>query len=278
MLVPAVACFLAASALHAQESGRQDRGAYSLGGLRAGFCVQLLLDPATIRKVLPRGYQPLAAAQAGELHPVVSGVVKGQPEFASWTPSRLCLYALDTLQAHDFTFVNKKGRKPLLFGVWTAAAAETAGGGRREVALLVLSNEDRLIHSAKSAGAQVRHANLVVGKVSRGEADTVPSATADRFEVNLGKTVVTWDGLASADTSTMAGQVELAWIAASDSKDPAAGRLVLRPLRSCGMIGSLRVIGKDEFATALKASPVHFVGPQYERGGGTLQLGGARRQ
>jgi hypothetical protein len=209
---------------------------------------------------------------------VVSGVVKGQPEFASWTPSRLCLYALDTLQAKDFTFANRKGRKPLLFGVWTAAAAETAGGGRREVALLILSNDGRLIHSAKAAGARVRHANLVVGKVPPGEEDTVPSATADRFQVNLGKTVVTWDGRASSDSTATAGQVEVAWTAAPDHQGPAAGRLVLRPLWSHGMIGSLRVIGKDEFATALKASPVHFVGPQYERGGGTLRLGGPPRQ
>jgi hypothetical protein len=270
-------CFLAASALRAQEGGRKDQRAYSLGGLRAGFCVQLLLDPATVRKVLPGGYRPLAASQAGELHPVVSGVVKGQPEFASWTPSRLCLYALDTLQAKDFTFANRKARKPLLFGVWTAAAA-AAGGGRREVALLILSNNGGLIHSAKSAGAQLRHAKLVIGKVPPGEEDTVPLATADRFQVNLGKTVVTWDGRAASDSTTTAGQVEVAWTAASDHQGPAAGRLELRPLWSRTMIGSLRVIGQDEFASALKASPVHFVGPQYERGSGTLELGGAARE
>ncbi|MFL5493334.1 MAG: hypothetical protein ACJ8DC_03010 [Gemmatimonadales bacterium] len=210
----------------------------------------------------------------------MSGVLKGQPEFASWTPSRLCLYALDTLQAKDFTFANKKARKPLLFGVWTAAAAELAGGARREVALLVLSNNERLIHSAKAAGAQVRSVTLVVGKVPHGEEeDTVASATADRFQVKLGKTVVTWDGHASSDSTAAAGQMEeVAWIAAPDHRGPAAGRLVLRPRWSRVMIGSLRIIGKDEVATALKASPVHFVGPQYERGSGTLELGGAARE
>jgi hypothetical protein len=228
--------------------------------------------------MLPGGYQPLTASQAGELHPVVSGVVKGQPAFAAWTPSRLCLYALDTLHAQDFSFTNKKARKPLLFGVWTAAAAEVTGGARREVALLVLSNNDRLIHSAKAVGARVRSAKLVVGKVPPAEEDTVPLATADRFQVNLGKTVVTWDGLASSDSTPVAGQVELRWIAAQEQRSAAAGRLVLRPLWSRAMIGSLRITGKDDVAKALKASPVHFVGPQYERGSGTLELGGAPRQ
>jgi hypothetical protein len=228
--------------------------------------------------MLPGGYQPLTATQARELHPVVSGVVKGQPEFASWTPSRLCLYALDTLQAQDFSFTNNKPRKPLLFGVWTAAAAGEAGGARRDVALLVLSNNDRLIHSAKLAGTRVRSVTLVVGKVPREEEDTVPAATADRFQVKLGKTVVTWDGLASSDSTTAAGQVEVGWIAAPDHRGLAAGRLVLHPLWSRGMIGSLKIIGKDDVAKALKASPVHFVGPQYERGSGTLELGGPARQ
>jgi hypothetical protein len=272
-----VAFVLAGSALAAQEGGRQVPGAYGLGGLRAGFCVQLLLDPATVRKALPEGYRPLTATQAGELHPVVSGVVKGQPEFAAWIPSRLCLYALDTLEAKDFTYTNTKGRKPLLFGLWTAVA-EATDGRRHEVALLLLSDNGRLIHSAKSAGAQVRKAKLLVGKVAPGEEDTIAWPAAERFQVNIGKTVVTWDGHASSDSTTTEGQVELIWTAAPDRRGHAGGRLVLRPLWSRGMVGSLRVNGKDDFATALKASPVHFAGPQYERGGGTLQLGGPPRE
>jgi hypothetical protein len=278
LVTPAAAFVLAASTLAPQEGGGQEPKAYRLAGLRTGFCVQLLLDAATVQKALPEGYRPLAATQATELHPAVSGVVKAQPEFASWTPSRLCLYALDTLQTEDFTVADKKGRKPLLFGVWTAAAAEVVGGGRREVALLVLSNNERLIHSAKSAGAQVRQAKLVVGKVVPGEEDTVVVPAEHRFQVNVGKTVVTWDGRASSDSTRTTGQVEIAWAAAPGRRGPARGRLVLRPGWSRGMVGSFRVVGKDDVAKALKASPIHFVGPQYEQGGGTLQLGGSARQ
>jgi len=276
-VTPAVAFVLAASTLAAQQSVPQDQGAYRLEGLRTGFCVQLLLDAETARKALPEGFRPLTATQAGELHPVVSSVVKGQPEFASWTPSRLCLFAVDTLEAKDFTYTNRKGRKPLLFGVWTALA-EAATGGRREVALLVLSNNGRLIRSAKAAGAQVDQAKLLVGKVVPSEEDTIPSPAADRFQVSLGKTIVTWDGRAASDSTTTVGQVEVAWTAAPDRRGPVAGRLVLRPQWSRGMVGSLRVIGKDDFAIALKGSPVRFVGPQYERGGGTIQLGVVARQ
>ncbi len=267
-----------AAQLAAQEKGRQEPEAYRLEGLRAGFCVQLLLDPAAARKAFPEGYRPLATTQAGELHPAVSGVVKDQPEFAAWTPSRLCLYALDTLHAKDFTWANKKGRKPLLFGVWTAAAGALAGGGRSEVALLVLSNNGRLIHSAKVAGAKVHQAKLVVGKAAVGEEDTILAPPADRFQVQVGKTVVTWDGRASSDSSRTAGQVEMAWTAPAARGGPAGGRLVLQPVWTRGVAGSFRVIGKDDFATALKTSPIHFVGPQYDHGGGSLQLIGSGRE
>jgi hypothetical protein len=278
VLTSAVALVLAVSTLAAQEAPRQEPDAYRVEGLRTGFCVQLLLDPAAVRKAFPGGYRPLAATQAGELHPAVSGVVKDQPEFAAWTPSRLCLYALDTLQGKDFTFADKKGRKPLLFGVWTAAAAPVAGGGRREVALLVLSNNGGLIHSAKTAGAKVQRAKLLIGKATVGEEDTILAPAADRFQVNIGKTVVTWDGRASSDSSRTAGQVQLAWAASAGRGGPAGGRLVLEPLWTRGMAGSFRVLGKDDFATALKASPIRFVGPQYERGGGSLQLIGSGKQ
>jgi hypothetical protein len=267
---------LAASTLPAQEKNREPTEPYQIEGLRSAFCVQLLLNPAAARKAIPENYRPLSAAQAGELHPAVRGVVKDQPEFATWTPSRLCLYALDTLRGPGFSFASKNGRKPLLFGVWTATAAAAAGGRPRDVALLVLSNSGHLVHYAKNVGAQVRGAKLVMGKAAPGEEDTIMAPPADRFQVNVGKTSVTWDRRPSTSGSKTAGQVELAW-SAGERGGPAGGRLVLQPVWTLGMAGSFRVIGKDDFAAALKTSPIHFVGPQYEGGGGSLQLMGLER-
>jgi hypothetical protein len=273
-VLAALALVLAASTLPAQEKDHKPTEPYQLGGLRSAFCIQLLLDPAVARKATPGGYRPLTAGQAGELHPAVRGVVKDQPEFAAWTPSRFCLFALDTLRGNDFSFVSKNGRKPLLFGVWTATAAATVGGGQRDVALLVLSNNGHLVHYAKNAGAQVRGAKLVLGKAAAGEEDTLMVPPADRFQVNVGKTAVTWDGRPPTDSSRTAGRVDLAWNAGARS-GPAGGRLVIQPLWTLGMAGSFRVIGKDDFAKALKTSPIHFVGPQYRGGGGSLQVIGA---
>ena len=52
-----------------------------------------------------------------------------------------------------------------------------------------------------------------------------------------------------------------------------AHRLALTPEWTKGMAGSLRVEGDDDFAKAVKASPIRFVGPAVMGGRGELALG-----
>ena len=90
----AVAAQIASSAPLAAQSGDSEARGWRLAGLRSCFCVQLLLDPASeVLQELPTGYTPVAASQAGNLHRSLRDVVEGQPEFASWSPSRLCFQA-----------------------------------------------------------------------------------------------------------------------------------------------------------------------------------------
>ena len=50
-------------------------------------------------------------------------------------------------------------------------------------------------------------------------------------------------------------------------------RLTLTPEWTKGMAGSLRVVGDDDFAEAVKASPIRFVGPAVMGGGGEFAFG-----
>ena len=52
-----------------------------------------------------------------------------------------------------------------------------------------------------------------------------------------------------------------------------SARLVLRPQWTKAMVGSLRIEGSDDFADAIKASPVRFVAPAILGGGGELTFG-----
>ncbi len=266
----AAAALVAASAVPlAAQDEKPDPDSWRLDGLRTGFCVQLLLDPAShALQDLPKGYRPLPASEVADLHVSLRGVVEGQPEFAAWSPSRLCFHAVDTIRTSEFTLGDRSGRRPQLFAVWTVTAADR-GGAPREVALDLLTNSERLIRSGRLAGVVMREASLSVAKVPQEDENGVPLAD-ERFQVKVGKTTVTWDGRLVGDSLAVREPIESTWTMASDRGGQATGQLVMSPTYSRAMAGALKVDGKDAFAKALKASPTRFAGPAYRGGAGRV--------
>lgn len=256
--------------LVAQKADPAD-GTWQLEGLRSGFCVQLLLDPASeALKNLPEGFRPLPASQLTDLHRSLRSDVEGQPEFASWSPSRLCLHAIDTVRTGDFTLADRSGKHPQLFGMWTVAAADPSGSAR-DVVLQLFASSGRLIRSARLAGQVVQEARLMVGKVPAVDVEGTPSAE-DRFQVRMGKTTVTWDGHLAGDSTHVSVPLEITWIGRAEKGGVRTGTLMLRPVYAQAMVGSLKVDGKDAFAKALKASPTRFAGPAYRGGVGVVSF------
>jgi hypothetical protein len=259
----------ATSSLAAQQDEAEGK-TWQLGGLRKVFCVQLLMDPAAkALKDLPTGYRPVPASEATDLHVSLRGVVEGQPEFAAWSPSRLCFDAVDTVRTDDYTLADRSGRHPQLFATWTVLASGP-GGPPGDVALKLFSNSDRLIRSARLAGQEVREARLLVGLVPAEDENGVPSSE-ERFQVKVGKTLITWDGRPVRDSSAIKEPVRRSWSTTSlRGGGIATGEVVLSPAYERAMAGSLKVDGKDDFAKALKASPTRFAGPVYIGGAGSI--------
>lgn len=242
---------------------------WHLEGLRTGFCVQLLLDPASdVLHDLPTGFRPLPASEVKDLPLSLRGIVEGQPEFASWSPSRLCFHAVDTIRAAALVVRDRSGRRPQLFASWTVAAA-SPGGGAREVALELFTSSERLVHAARGAGQVVREARLSMGKVPEVDENGVPHPD-DRFQVRLGKTVVTWDGRLAGDSVPVSEPLAIAWTASGSRGGHANGQMTLAPSYSRAMAGALKVDGKDALAKALRASPTRFAGPAYFGGAGSV--------
>jgi len=267
-LTAAAAVVVAAAPLAAQ-SAEQEAGIWNVGGLRKAFCVQLLLDPASpALHDLPESYHPVPASQVHDLHVSLRGVVQYQPEFASWSPSRLCVLAVDSVSTKDFSYADKKGKHPQLFGLWTVAAAGPPGAPG-EVALSLFSNSGRLVRSARLAGQTVEDARLTMGKVPAVDEEGIPSKD-DRFQVKIGKTTLIWDGRPAHDSLTVKQAVNAAWAANEGKGKTRMGKLELRPPFSRPMVGSLKVDGKGDLAKALRASPTRFAGPVYVGGSGTV--------
>lgn len=268
----AVAARIASPAPLAAQAGDSEVPGWRMAGLRSGFCVQLLLDPASeLLHDLPPGYTPVEASKTGDLHRSLRDVVVDQPEFASWSPSRLCFQAVDTIRTSEFTLGDRSGRHPQLFAIWTVTATGPDGAAH-DVALQIFANSQRLVRSGRLAGQPVQQAQLKVGKVPEEDANGVPSSD-DRFEVKLGKATLTWDGRLAGDSVAVRAPLETAWTAMAVRGAVVKGRLTLSPSVSRAMVGSLKVDGKDGFAKALRSSPTRFAGPAYQGGGGTISFG-----
>ena len=239
-----------------------------LEGIRKGFCIQLLLDPSSPAvQGLPSGFRALAASEAKDLHVSLRDVVSSQSEFATWAPSRLCFEAVDSIRSAEFTVRGKRDR-PQLFGFWTVRA--TAPGGQpRDLVLDLYTTSGRLARVAGQMGQAVRESRLRVGKVPAEDENGVPSSD-DRFEVKIGKTLITWDGRLANDTVRVAQPLEMEWAFGRGAESTV--RVTLSPVYSRSMAGALKVDGKDDFAKALRASPTRFAGPAYEGGGGVVRL------
>lgn len=267
----AVALMLLAAPLAAQDDAKGEQ-VWRVQGLRDGFCVLLLVDPQAVSKNVPDGIKLMPAAKAGDLHTALKSEIQSQPAMGSWSPSQLCFYSVDTLETDGYRLADKKGRKTQLFALWTVSGTETASGKRRDVAMLVVSSSERLIRSRKLASHYIRSAEAKVGKVPVVDENGVPNSD-DRFQVKIGKTLVTWDGHDSADSVEAKGALETAWATNAGGEGKEVGSLTLTPRWASPMVGSLKVEGKDDLARALKASPVRFVGPKYRGGGGEIRLG-----
>ena len=175
---------------------------------------------------------------------------------------------MDTVRTDAFTLADRSGHHPQLFASWTVLAM-APGSPPGDVALKLYSNSGRLIRSARLAGQVVREARLVVGLVPAEDDNGVPSRE-ERFQVRMGKTIVTWDGSAARDSTAVREQVRRGWTTTGARSGLAIGEVVLSPTSERAMVGSLKVDGKDDVAKALRASPTRFAGPVYRGGGGSI--------
>jgi hypothetical protein len=247
---------------------------WQIEGLRTGFCVQLLIDPRQLDVTIPSDTRLLRADSVQDLNPVLRDLVSGQPEFAAWTPSTICLYYMETVDAGPFRVSERNPTKAPMIGIWALAAADTAGGARKDLALRLFTSSGRLERAGKLDGLDLRTVRSRIQDI-RHEDDVDASALpiGIRYELKLGKTVLTWDGRRVSDSARANGPVSSEWRGDSRRRGPISARLTLTPEWTQAMVGSLRVEGKDDFAKVLKASPIRFVGPAMLGGAGELAFG-----
>lgn len=258
----AVAAFVAPSAQGQTPSEPREGPSWALRGLRTGQCVRFLIAPGMAAQQLRGGFRPISAVQDRALHPALRSAIEGQPEFASWTPSALCFFYLDTVSVGGRTIVAKKGGRPQMIGVWTLAASEQGGGSRRDLVLDLSSGSAQVVRAAEAGKLRVRQA------ASR--TLVMPDSSNELHEVRVGKTRLVWTGRAVGDSARVDQPIEESWLVKGASGTSWNVRLKLAPSWTRPLVGVLSVEGKDDLAKNLKASPIRFVGPRYLGGSADL--------
>ena len=234
--------------------------------------MQLLIDPQRLDVAIPSAARPLRADAIDDLEPVLRRVISNQPGFAAWTPSRLCLYYMETVDVGSLRVSERDLNKAPMIGVWDLAAADAGGGVRRDVVLRLFTNTGRLERAGQVNGLDLRKVRSTVREIDN-ENDPSAPPIGIYYELKLGKTLFTWDGRRVSDSTRSNGPMSREWRADSRRRGRMTARLTLTPEWTKAMAGSLRVEGDDDFAEAIKASPIRFVGPAVLGGGGELAFG-----
>jgi len=203
---------------------------------------------------------------------VLRTLVANQPEYAGWTPSRICLYYMQTVDVGSLRVSERDPQKAPMLGVWTLSATEGPGTTAQDVVLRLFTNSGRLERAAEVSGLDLRKVESEVRTIPNENDPTAPPVGVRR-SIRIGKTTLTWEGRQVDDSTKANGAVAVTWRADSKRRGPMTARLALTPEWTKGMAGSLRVEGKDDFAAAVKASPIRFVGPAVMGGGGELAFG-----
>lgn len=245
---------------------------WTIERLHTGFCVQLLVDPAKLDVPVSRSARPLRADAIETLSPVLKTVIANQPEFAPWSPSSICLYYMETVDLGGIRVSERELSKRPLLVVWSMAAADVEGGARRDVVLRMFTNTGRVERAGQVSGLDIRTIRSTVDELENEEDPRAPPIGI-RYQLKFGKTLMIWDGRRVADSTRAEGATTAAWRADSRRRGPMSARLRLNPEWTQAMVGSLQIEGDDDFARAVKASPIRFVGPAMLGGTGELAFG-----
>ena len=182
------------------------------------------------------------------------------------------MYYMQTVDVGSLRVSERDPQKAPMLGVWTISAAEGAGNAPQDVVLRLFTNSGRLERAAEVSGLDLRKVESEVKNLPNEDDPSAPPIGVRR-SVKLRKTTLTWEGRQVDDSTKANGAVTVVWRADSKRRGPMTARLALTPEWTKGMAGSLRVEGDDDFAEAVKASPIRFVGPAVIGGSGELAFG-----
>ena len=163
------------------------RHAWALRGLQFGACVDFLMEPAAAAEQLEVGFQPVPASRVSALRTPLKYVMSGDTTYATWIPARLCFLDYASVTSGEHLIGPEGDDSGSMIGYWGIAARRVGdgNGGDEMAAVRWWTSHWRIRQTTELASIPMRVVDRMHGKV--------PESTRDRYQVKIGKTVVTWE-------------------------------------------------------------------------------------
>lgn len=250
---------LVAADLPAQES-TQALQQWTLQNVRAALCVHFLMDSAAADKELPKQYRTIRASDFPELSPALKNLIAGEPEFQAWVPAQWCSFYYDQVKIGDQTLGEATPAldRTQYLGTWLIGAVpvQDPAGPPAAASYFIADLRTpnwRMIRLAETSFIRMDYAEPAIGKV--------PEGRDDRYRVEMGRTIITWDGHLAGDSAIAAPRAEQTWHSVNSRGVRIRANVTLAPQSRQNVAGTLQVAGNDDLAKSLRASPIRMVGP-----------------
>lgn len=257
---------LAAPAM-GQQSGSGDPSGlvWTLHGVEFAACVEFLIDPAQAAGLLGAGFSAVPASRFTPLSPVLQREVAGTAALGAWVASRLCFVESRSISVGDRRYSMDDDRE--VVGYWGIAATRSAGAPRLDQWYMArLWANDWHVEKLTEAA-------YIPMAVFKRALDPVPESANHRYEIKIGKTILSWSGQVVGRDSTAATTSPPAGLVFDGHRHiPWNATVSAEPQWTRFLPGVFNVQGKDELAEALKASPIRMFGPMYWGGDAKVEF------
>jgi hypothetical protein len=247
----------------AAQDAPEVRARWETGPLKAGWCVQFLMEPKRASKDLARGYEVVAVHESEGWHPALRRAAESDPAYAPWVPARVCQLLFDTVWVGGRHYERGSKNSPVGLAFWEVAARRSPGpGGAPGVARLLATNSGDLQRRMEGEFIPLRLAQLTVAPIE-GRQD-------QRFELKLDRTIITFEGHPVPDSTPQTSEVR--YTLAMDGERMMRWTIEVRldPTNAVSFPGGLRFHGKGDLLQALARSPIRMVGPVFSGGRGAV--------
>jgi len=231
--------------------------AWAVKDVSLAVCVNFLVAPPVAEKLLPDGYRAIPASHYSRLSPILAREIGGDSAQEGMIPASYCVLEGASVTAGNELVASNQPGTPVMLAFWGVAAARNDVEGRFDqlFALEFWTSDWHVQKPTQASYIQISTLKRSFGRL--------PESENDRYEIRMGKTILTWDGQLKRDSTAVTTPMEASLLYDGQRSIRFTAALSAQPAWTRNPAGVFRVTGKDDLAKTLQASPIRQFGPVY---------------